>query len=405
MVKSDASWVPYSLILGLVGITLVLVPFQPESFGTIDFIQYWSAWRLISSGQNPYDPGLLYETQMALMPTLSELIFSWNPPWTFTLLAPFLAFPFSIAAKLWCLFQIAILLFVAAKGSKALRAPPLSTLGAAFAALFFLPSLYSIRYGQLGTLFALALTCFLLSVNSRRYLLAGLSLLPLSVKPHLFILLVIPGVLWLTQIPRESAKRFLGGAIGGLVALVGITLILSPSSLSWWLTAVTDSSETHSKFVHFERWLTHTTVTAVRVFGHYMQGSIPSWPMVILPTTAFTLTSLYFWLRRPTIEWTRVLPPMLCLSIATSSYGWVYDQSALLLCNYLLFARVSKLKERWVAVGFSIAIVSTQAIPILLTSIVTLPPYSFFLLPWALLALLSILSRYTGRSEGAPLRT
>ena len=61
MVKSDASWGPYSLILGLVGITLVLVPFQPGSFGTLDFIQYWSAWRLMSNGQNPYDPALMYE--------------------------------------------------------------------------------------------------------------------------------------------------------------------------------------------------------------------------------------------------------------------------------------------------------------------------------------------------------
>jgi hypothetical protein len=320
-------------------------------------------------------------------------------------LAPFLAFPFSIAAKLWCLFQVAALFFVAATGSKALRTPPLSTLGAAFAALFFLPSLYSIHYGQLGTLFALALTCFLLSVNSRRYTLAGLSLLPLSTKPHLFILLAIPGVLWLTQIPRDNAKRFVGGALGGFVALVGITLIISPSSLSWWLTAVTDTTETNSKFVHFERWITHTTVTAVRVFGHYMQGSIPSWPMVIIPITTFTLTSLYFWLRRPTIEWTRVLPPMICLSIATSSYGWVYDQSALLLCNYLLFARVSKLKERWVAVGFFIAIVSTQAIPILLMSIIALPTYSFFLLPWAVLALLTLISRYTSRSGHDSLRT
>ena len=339
------------------------------------------------------------------MPTLTEVIFSWNPPWTYTLLAPFLAFPFSIAAKLWCLFQVAALLFVAATGSQALRTPPLSTLGAAFAVLFFLPSLYSIRYGQLGICFALALTCFLLSVNSQRYTLAGLSLLPLSVKPHLFILMVIPGVLWLTQIPRESAKRFLGGALGGLVTIVGCTLILAPASLSWWLTAATDTTATNATFVHFERWITHTTVSAVRVLGNYMQGSIPRWPMIIIPTTAFILTSLYFWLRRPTVEWTRVLPPALCLSIATSSYGWVYDQSALILCNYLLFVRVSKLKEKRVAVGFIIAIISVQAIPMLLISIATLPFYLFFILPWALLALLSLVSCYAGRTGGDPLRT
>ena len=388
MAQNEASWGPYAVILGLVGVILTLVPFQPESFGTVDFIQYWSAWRLMSHGQNPYDPELLYATQAALTPHLTGLIFSWNPPWTYTLLSPFLALPFSIAAKLWCLFQVAILLVVAARGSKALGAPPLSTVGAAFAALFFLPSLYSIRYGQLGTLFALALFCFLLSVNSRRYALAGLSLLPLSVKPHLFILLVIPGILWITQISRESAKRFIGGALGGFVALVGMTLVLAPESLSWWLSAATNTTDPPSKLVHFELWKTHTTATAVRALGEYAQGAPPLWPMVMIPTTAFALTSLYFWRRRPTIEWTRVLPPMVCLSIATSSYGWVYDQSALVLCNYLLFARVSRLTEKWTAMGFIIAIISVQAIPVLLMSTIALPPYSFFLLPWGLLALL-----------------
>jgi hypothetical protein len=398
MTYSEASWGPYAVILALVGVLLALVPFQSQSFGTIDFIQYWSAWRLISTGANPYDPELLHETQAALVANTPALVFSWNPPWTYTLLSPFLAFPFSIAAKLWCLFQVAILLVVAATGSKALRAPPLSTVGAAFAALFFVPSLYSIRYGQLGTLFALALVCFLLCVNSRRYMLAGLSLLPLSVKPHLFILLVIPGVVWITQIPRECATRFIGGALGGFVALVGMTLVLAPDSLSWWITAATQTTTADFGLVHFERWQTHTMATAVRALLDSAQGAAPRWPMVMIPATAFTLTSLYFWLRRPTIEWSHVLPPMICLSIATSSYGWVYDQSALLLCNYLLFARVSRLTEKWIAVGFILAIISVQTLPILLMSGMGLPPYSFFLLPWALLALLSLLSRSAARA-------
>jgi hypothetical protein len=211
--------------------------------------------------------------------------------------------------------------------------------------------------------------------------------------------------LWLNQLPRESAKRFIVGTFGGFVTLVGITLILAPSSISWWLTVTTNAGDSASKLIHFERWATHTTVTMVRHLSLHMDGTIPRWPMVTIPASTFILASLCFWLRRPRIEWARIMPPMLCLSLATSSYGWAYDQSVLILCNYLLFAHVSKFKDRIVATWFIISLISIQVVPILIIGLFDLPFYSLFLTPWALLALMGLLIRYENRLDGQRLST
>jgi hypothetical protein len=221
-------YAPYLFIIALLGVLLAFLPMNAGGFGAIDFIQYWSAWRLLASGQNPYDAALLHEIQETIAPQSLTLTYSWNPPWTYTLLAPFLALPFSIAARAWLLSQVAILLFIAWKAPKALNIGSLGTVGSACAVLLFLPSLYSIRYGQLGTLFALSVISFLLAIHGRRFGMAGLSLIPLTVKPHLFLLCAIPGILWLMHMSKRDRIRFLHGGLGGFALLLCITLIAAP---------------------------------------------------------------------------------------------------------------------------------------------------------------------------------
>lgn len=386
-------WKAHSVTVALVALALVLFPLQIHSFGTIDFIQYWSAWKLLASGQNPYDSNLLYETQIALTSGESEPIFSWNPPWTYTLLAPFLAFPLSVGASLWCLFGFASVFFIATSASRALKVRDLGLTGATFAVLVFLQLWYSIGYGQLGVLFALSVTCFLVAVNAGRYGLAGLSLLPLTLKPHLFLLCAVPGILWLFQIPTAAAKRFLAGAIGGFTLLVAITLLMAPSVVAWWIEAMTRGPGSEGHFVHFQSWLTHTTASATRVLLFHTHGLYTTWPIVTIPVAAFALTSIYFWRRRPVIDWSLLLPPMLCLSLATSSYGWVYDQAPLVLCQYLLFARASECSNQLLKYGTFSALILLQVVPLLLITLFGLPAFYFFCVPWALLALLYISSK------------
>jgi hypothetical protein len=385
--KNTEAWKPYTVIIGALAIILYFLPFDTGSFGTIDFVQYWSAWKLMAQGQNPYDPFLLHNIQSALSSAPSPLIYSWNPPWTFTLLAPFHLPSFLGAAKLWCLFQVCSLLFIASKAPKALNVPNIGVVGGACVALAFLPSLYTIFYGQLGTLFALACTCFLLALRRHSYALAGISLLPLTLKPHLFVLLAIPGIVWLMQIPRAAAVRFLLGSMGGFALLIGVTYAVEPSSISWWLNAMLGPYIAHPQRIHYQQWMTHTPATALRLALLHIYGVNPTWPLLVIPAGGFVLTALYFFIRRPFINWTTLLPSMLCLSFASSSYAWVYDQPPLVLCQYLLISHALNGRRDAISSSILIGCVGIQLAPLLLAATNNLPGYAFFLMPWALLAL------------------
>ena len=388
---------PYAVVIGGLAVLLWFFPLKVASLGTIDYVQYWSAWRLLAQGQNPYDPTLLHQTQSALSSAQSSLIYSWNPPWTYILLAPFLLPPFIPGATLWCLFQVGALLFIGLNAARALKVQSLGLIGGVCVSLFFLPSLYAIYYGQLGILFALSCTTFLLALNATRYTVAGISLLPLALKPHLFVLCVIPAVLWLTQVPRDHAKRFLVGAIGGFAVLLGTTVVLAPSSLSWWFNTIAAPSVSHPGPHPLKKWMTHTSTTALRLLIDEKLELHPTWLLVPIPAGAFVLTLIYFWVRKPRIDWNTLLPPMLCLCLATSSYAWVYDQPVLILCQYLVLSRALTYRSTLTRYLILIGCILTQLVPIILTTRQHWEGYWFFLMPWALLILLM-----TARVQRAP---
>lgn len=389
-------WKPYSTIVAIVAIVLLLYPLQTGSFGTIDFIQYWTAWRLMLQGKNPYDPNLLYEIQSAVTSGSSLLVYSWNPPWTYTLLAPILAAPFHLSATGWLLFQVAASLFIAARIPKALNVPSLGPVWGALALVGCLPILYSIQYGQLGILFALSITCFLLGVKTERFLLAGLSLLPLSAKPHLFALCAIPGLLWLTQIPRQSMTKFLGGAIGGFALLLFITFLVEPQSFNWWLEAMTTDLKPFPGMVPFQTWMTHTTVTGVRLLFIAILGINPSWTLVAIPLLTGVMTTIYFFWRRPRIQWHGILPQMLCLSLTTSSYGWVNDQACLAICQYLLITHAVSHMTLGIRCWFLLIVFSVQLVPLALVIASAWLFHWFAIVPWIYFALLMKIPKLTG---------
>ena len=84
--------------------------YQYGHFGSIDFIEYWSAGQLWLEGLNPYDPALLFPIQKELSFDESAPLMMWNPPWIFLLLAPLLSFSFASAAALWFWLNITLVL-------------------------------------------------------------------------------------------------------------------------------------------------------------------------------------------------------------------------------------------------------------------------------------------------------
>ena len=58
--------------------------------GTNDFLQYWTAFRTLSSGGNPYDPAAATALVKLIGGGQQDLLVMMNPPWSLLLFSPVL---------------------------------------------------------------------------------------------------------------------------------------------------------------------------------------------------------------------------------------------------------------------------------------------------------------------------
>lgn len=296
--------------------------------GSRDFVQYWSAWQLISRGLNPYDPGLMRDYQGAVSRVGGEVTMMWNPPWTPTLLAPALALPFEHAAALWLIAQLGMAFVIAVVIPKGVgRNVPV--LLSALIVLSFLPVLDTLYWGQIALLLTLGATLFVYFEERGKSLMAGVALVPLTLKPHLMICILPAGVLWWWRLSRANKVRFLMGFLGGLVFLCSITATLAPRSLSWWLAAVMAPSSGVGE-VPTVAWKTATVTTWLRIFLSDSSQGAPVWPMLWLPMVTLVGVTIYYAYYKPVVLWRTTLPALVGLSLLVGPYGWLYDQSILL---------------------------------------------------------------------------
>ena len=95
-----------ALILVLTGIVVLL----PVLAGRLkvprdDFIAYWASGRLISTGQNPYDPIQLFWLEKATGWAGTAPLMVWYPPWALPLMAPLGWLPYAVGRLSW-LFSV-----------------------------------------------------------------------------------------------------------------------------------------------------------------------------------------------------------------------------------------------------------------------------------------------------------
>jgi hypothetical protein len=150
--------------------------------------------------------------------------------------------------------------------------------------------------------------------------------------------------------------------------------------------------------VHFSNWMTHTTATAIRFATIKVWGFSPTWPLMAIPFGAFLLTVIFFGRRRPVIRWDTLMPQLLCLSLATSNYGWIFDQSVLVICQYALLTRAMPHQGQRMNYGILLGVAASQLAPLVFFEMYNAPPFVFFAMPWGLFALLLVTSRDTEQS-------
>ena len=256
-----------------------------------------------------------------------------------------------------------------------------------FIAVLYLPFFDSLIWGQLGILLAFSIVLFLYLERKGRLGLAALSLFPLSVKPHLFLLVCVPGWLWFWQLSREKRREFGIALMAGGVALAGTVTVLSPMALVWWWKALWNPTAVMG-FTPTTTWKTATLATWVRDLLTTLDGKVPSWPMVWIPVASFAGVIWYYMRDKRVIVWSETLPVLLCITLITAPYVWLYDQSILIVCLMVVVGDAltsQRLTHRMILLSL-LAVVELGA---LLSSYIGFNQQHFFVwLPCSLLVLL-----------------
>ena len=262
----------------------------------------------------------------------------WNPPWLMILMWPALRTSFETSALSWFLLQIVLLCGITAMAPVALGRTGLSLLARGAITVSFYPILECLGWGQLSIALTFTLFASLWLASLKSYFAAGVAIAPLTTKPHLFFLCAVPALMWLKDLDRSSRSRFFLGAVVSLGALAGGAEYMWPNSTSWWVESMMHP-HLQPGTTSFAMWQTATITTCVRKLCELASGTVPMWPLWAVPTIAFTATCAIVWLNRDKLVLQTLAPAILCLSLVTSNYGWLYDYSLLLPVQFLIVYR------------------------------------------------------------------
>lgn len=332
------SWIVPILVAAL------LLPFVPSErrfgeFGTNDFIEYWTAFQAISEGFNPYDPSTLLRLQQHVGREDPLALMMWNPPWTLTLLSPFLVKTFSDASTRFLALNFVLLAFFCELArqlvSKTIsrRISPTLLLGAVASYAIYL----TLSLGQIGLLLTVGIVIFVMGVAERKSFLLSVGALLISLKPHFFLLLGI-FVIWRAWKLKEFRSLVCMCATVGTAAI--ITEAHWPDITARWLYALT-STEPSSATVPVAFWQGSTLLSFLR--ERFGLGAA-SWP--IRTFSFLTITGYIGYLsvsRRASLGTLGALDATM-LSAVFSPFGWLFDFSILSIHGVFISASTLHLK-------------------------------------------------------------
>lgn len=298
-------------------------------FGTNDFIEYWTAFRLFINQLNPYDPALMEQLQRPLGWSGPTPLMMWNPPWLLLIMAPILMLDFPHAATAWlCInlgligainyFCIDLVGFRSISRLQKYLCIPLT--------ICFFPLYISLAVGQLGVLLAFAFIGAIWAIINKRTLLGALCLALWTLKVHLFVPVAV--FLFFKSLRNPALWIFFAGGIAALSVMVLGTEYLNPGVTHAWMAAFSPSHQT-SNLVVVQQWQSATLTGGIRLL--FADGDlIPLWPAIYVPAIAIigvALCSIRLGSRLGYLE--GALLSALC-SMIFGPFGWVFDFTILL---------------------------------------------------------------------------
>lgn len=295
----------------LLVIGIVVFGLDHDAANSKDFLQYWTAERLLASGGNPYD----FAATLALERSVG---FKYYPP-LITLSPPialFFGLPLAwvnanIGLTLWMLLSIACLLASVAL-VWLLQGRPESRYH--LVGVFFPPALRCLIAGQLGIFFLLEIVLFFYLQKSRPFW-AGAALVFCALKPHLFLPCFLVMLLW-TVVRRQF--HMVAGFISALALNCGLTLLVDRQI---WTE--------YQQMLHMSG-IMNDFLPTLWVWIRFLADRNARWIEFIPEAAACVWASWYFWSRRARWNWLDHGLLVLVVSVACSPYSWYTDQSLLL---------------------------------------------------------------------------
>ena len=322
------------LLLALATIAVIAFGSKPS---TKDFLSFWIAGQLIAHHQNPYDSNLVLASELRQGFSHAKPLIMRNPPWALPLVYPLGFASTRIALIAWMSATLAAVLLAL----HVFAVPPRDRIFA----FLFAPVFACLASGQSSPYLLLGFLSFIVLRNQFPAL-AGASLVLLTIKPHLFLILL--PVMMLDLVLKREYRAITGAA----------ATFTAACACSTWLD--------HHVWIDYLRMLQTSSLdeeflqTPAYLFRFLIAPKLV-W-LQLLPSALGLIWGIRYYLKRRE-QWDLKLhaAPLLFLSLLTSPYAWFTDE--IMLLPMLLIVLTSRKRAPHIASLF--LLVNTAALVLL----------------------------------------
>ncbi|HEY5314065.1 MAG TPA: glycosyltransferase 87 family protein [Pirellulales bacterium] len=226
-------------LLGLAALAAALASWPASKALAPDYIQFWSASRILAAGGNPYDRQLQTQENAAQGWRIEDqglgrypFMPYYYPPWVGLALVPLLPLGYGPAKCVWLALLVEAVLAVAFLLRR--QIPSVSPLLAMLVTAGFGVWWTALPIGQTTPLVVLLVVAVWRLGEARRDAAAGIALAWLTIKPQLAVLVIAGTLVWAA---RQRRWKLIAGCLCCLVLLLGASTWAQPD----WLAAMLDA--------------------------------------------------------------------------------------------------------------------------------------------------------------------
>jgi hypothetical protein len=300
-----------AVLLAAAGVGLLVFIAHLNNASQRDFIGYWATGQQLVHGGDPYDGAAIFKVQQSAGFNRTEPLIMRNMPVAFFLAWPLGYFSANSGMIVWfvalllsCVGSIRMIWNLHGRPNNSLH-----LLGYCFA-----PVMACLMFGQIGLFLLLGVVLFL-TFQTKWPFLAGVSLLVLALKPHIFLPFAVALAVWMLT---TKAWRMIAGATTALVASLLFAYVLAPHA---W-----------SQYSHMMKTggALDEMIPVLSAYFRFLVDRHAVWLQFVPQCCACVWALWYFWTRRAHWDWLDHGLVVLLVGSMCTPYAWFTDESLLL---------------------------------------------------------------------------